>query len=443
MEHNVKSDYERTLEELYAMMPDFQQVGAGAYKPGLERVEAFDRHLGNPSRDFSAIHVAGTNGKGSVSHMLASILTASGYRTGLYTSPHLFDFRERIRVDGEMIPESEVVGFAERNMEKMRELRLSFFEATVGMAFEWFSDSGVEVAVIETGLGGRLDATNIIKPEISIITNIGLEHTSFLGDTLAAIAGEKAGIIKAGVPVVIGERGAETDPVFEQAAAGKGSRIFFAEDIFTAKKVHEEQGLVEYRITTPKQAVYHFRLDMAGDYQRHNLLTVLGTIHVLNRHTRIGASDRAVKEGLASTALNTGIAGRWHTLVQAPLIVCDTGHNAHGLREVVAQIDRQSFDKLYMVLGVADDKDLAAILPLLPGGAHYIFTQASVRRAMPAVELEAAAAAYGLRGEMASDVPAAVKRARSLAAPGDMIFIGGSSFVVADIPRDMFDSEDE
>lgn len=429
----MTSKYLETLDMLYALMPDFQQVGADAYKPGLDRIREFERRLGNPSGGFLCIHVAGTNGKGSVSHMLASTLTAAGYRTGLYTSPHITDFRERIRVDGEMIPEREVVEFADRQLPAMRELGLSFFEATVGMAFEWFWRSGVEVAVVETGLGGRLDATNIITPVVSVITNIGLEHTSFLGDTLAAIAGEKAGIIKPGVPVVVGEHQDGTDEVFRRAAENADSTLVFAQDVFSVSGVAEtEPGRPVYSVTGPEGQACELRLDLAGDYQRHNIVTALAALRVMNDDTPLNISPQAIREGLASAASATGLRGRWQVLATKPLVVCDTGHNAHGIKEVVRQIARQKYGKLYMVLGVADDKDLSSILPLLPKQAHYIFTQASVRRAMPAATLAAEAARHGLDGETAASVKQAVERARALASADDMIFIGGSTFVVAD-----------
>ncbi len=428
-------EYADILETLYGMMPDFGQVGAGAYKPGLERIAAFNRYLGSPDRSFLTVHIAGTNGKGSVSHMLASVLQSAGYRTGLYTSPHITDFRERIRVDGAMIPEKEVVRFAEEHMDRMRGLNLSFFEATVGMAFEWFERSDVEVAVIETGLGGRLDATNIINPAISIITNIGLEHTAFLGDSIEAIAREKAGIIKREVPVVIGQHDAASDPIFIEAARKAGADLFFAEDLVSVTGIKESEIGAPTRTYAMKLSngdEMSLAIDLPGDYQRHNLITALAAIHVMNCKDPVSISRRAIREGLATAATSTGLRGRWEIAGQNPLVVFDTGHNAHGIKEVVSQIEKQKYHNLYMVLGFADDKDLDAILPLLPREAHYIFTSASSRRSMPAGHLAEAAAGAGLKGEVVPKVCDAMSRVRKMAAPDDMIFIGGSTFVVAE-----------
>lgn len=437
--------YKETLDTLYNMMPDFQKVGAGAYKPGLERIEAFNRHLGSPDKTFCAIHVAGTNGKGSVSHMLASVLQAAGYKVGLYTSPHLRDFRERMRVDGEMVSEQFVVDFTRKHMDKMRELDLSFFEATVGMAFDWFSRGEVEVAVIETGLGGRLDATNIITPILSVITNIGMDHMAFLGDTPEAIAAEKGGIIKKDVPALIGERDPQSEPVFRDAAAKAGSKIYFAEDAYkyissrpapptacgAGEGGAERRVYVVERIPCGTRA--ELALDLLGDYQRRNIVTAMSALELLNKQTKLSISSRAITDGLSVTALSTGLCGRWEVIGRNPLTVCDTGHNAHGLQYVVRQIAGQQYDKLYFVLGVVNDKDLGSILPLLPADAHYIFTQASVDRSLPAGELAERATARGLRGETVPTVPKAIAHARRLARPEDMIFIGGSTFVVADI----------
>lgn len=431
---NNDTKYDEVVETLYRMMPDFQQVGAGAYKPGLERIRAFDAWLGSPSRSFCTIHVAGTNGKGSVSHMLAAVLSAAGYCTGLYTSPHIADFRERIRVDGETISKRGVIDFAQTHMDKMNELGLSFFEATVGMAFDWFAHSDVEVAVIETGLGGRLDATNIITPVLSVITNIGLEHTQFLGDTLELIASEKAGIIKPGVPAVVGERDEVTAPIFIDSARAKGSELFFAEDIFRVEPsgdaaAHGRRYTVD---CIEKGWTIDIDVDLQGDYQKRNLTTALAAMRVLHRRTPIDISFRACRDGMANAAASTGLKGRWHVAGDEPLVVCDTGHNAHGLGRVVEQIRSCKYDKLYFVLGVAGDKDLDSILPLLPTEAHYIFTQASGQRSMPVEKLAAAAGAAGLKGETAPTVGDAVARARALAGKNDMVFVGGSTFVVAD-----------
>lgn len=425
-------NYKETLDILYRMMPDFQNVGADAYKPGLERVTEFNNLLGRPDRRFKSVHVAGTNGKGSVSHMTASVLQADGRRVGLYTSPHLRDFRERIKINGEMIPEREVVDFAQKHLGVMRAIGLSFFEATMCMAFDWFARGGVEIAVIETGLGGRLDSTNIISPLVSIITNIGLDHQKFLGDTVEKIAAEKAGIIKHGVPVVIGERDALTAPVFIEKAAQAGTRIVFAEDRFRCERIARDQCMQTFRVTDiARGESYDLKTDLMGDYQVHNVVTVLAAISAMQQAQPV--SDRSVREGMARAALSTGLHGRWEVLARHPLTVCDTGHNAHGLRLVAGQIRGERYDKLYMVIGMVDDKDFDRVLPLLPQDAHYIFTSPSVGRGLPAAALAAKAAPYGLRGEVVPTVPEALARARQLAGPADMIFIGGSTFTVADI----------
>lgn len=427
-------NYKETLDTLYNMMPDFQRVGADAYKPGLDRVTEFNNVLGRPDASFDAVHVAGTNGKGSVCSMLASVLRSAGYRTGLYTSPHLTDFRERIKVDGEMIPESAVMDFADRYMEVMRALGLSFFEATMCMAFDWFARNGVEVAVVETGMGGRLDSTNILKPIASIITNIGMDHQKFLGDTPAKIAGEKAGIIKPGIPAVVGERDPETDPVFEGKAGEVGTRLFFAQDMYRCLGARKEGGLQTFSMTNLCTGTeFEVATDLMGDYQCRNIVTVMGAISVMNRHTQLTVSNRSVTEGLRTAALSTGLRGRWEVIGHDPLTVVDTGHNAHGLRLVTQQLAGEKYDRLYMVVGMVDDKDFDRVLPLFPRDAHYIFTSASIHRALPADELARKAAAYGLQGEVIAGVPAALARARELASPRDMIFVGGSTFTVADI----------
>lgn len=427
-------NYKETLDTLYNMMPDFQNVGADAYKPGLERVTEFNDRLGRPDRAFKSIHVAGTNGKGSVAHMLASVLQAAGYRTGLYTSPHLRDFRERIRVDGEMIPEAEVVAFTRNYIWVMENIGLSFFEATMCMAFDWFARNDVEVAVIETGLGGRLDSTNIIPPLASVITNIGLDHQAFLGDTLRKIASEKAGIIKRDVPVVIGERHETTDQVFTAKAEDAGTEIFFAQDLYRCDSAEKEGGRQVFGLTNlTKGTTFTLRLDLLGDYQRRNIVTLLAAVCILNTRTPLTISNRSVVAGLGSVAVTTGLRGRWEVLGRDPLVVCDTGHNSHGLKLVAEQIRNERYDKLYMVIGMVSDKDFDKVLPLLPRDAHYIFTAPSVARAMPAQLLAAEGARYGLKGEVVEGVPEALARARALATPADMIFIGGSTFTVADI----------
>ena len=426
-------NYTQTLEFLFSSLPAFESQGATAYKPGLERITAFCRHLGNPQRNFFTIHIAGTNGKGSVAHIIASVLQQAGYRTGLFTSPHLQDFRERIRVDGEMIPKQKVVNFVDKHHDKMVELQLSFFEMTAAMAFDYFAQSDVEVAVIETGLGGRLDATNLIVPILSIITNIGLEHTALLGDTLQKIAAEKAGIIKKSIPVLIGEADPRYNGVIEQAAAANKSKVLYAEQIFRCEKqaASGDRQLFTLRRMRDDRP-FDVELDLEGNYQCHNIITASAAVDFRQEEPPLTTSRRAFIEGLRCTAANTALRGRWQKLGEAPLTVCDTGHNAHGIAYVAEQLRQTPHRKLYCVMGFVRAKDLAHILPLLPREAHYLFTQAHTERALTAEELTAKAAIYGLQGEAVADVQAAVARARELAAPEDMIFIGGSTYVVGE-----------
>lgn len=429
-------NYTQTVEYLFATTPSFQTVGADAYKPGLERVAEFCRALGNPQNSFLTIHVAGTNGKGSTSHMLASILQHAGYRVGLFTSPHLKDFRERMRVDGQMISEQRVVEFVEHHKERMQSLGLSFFEMTTAMAFDYFAASDVEVAVIEAGLGGRLDATNIITPVLSIVTNIGLDHTDLLGDTLPQVAREKAGIIKRGVAIVVGERSAEYDFVFEERAEELSSRLIYAEqEIELLGQTSEADGQM-FEIVRRRDG-HHFdvRIDLAGEYQRHNVRTVAAAADYLDRHTVLTISRRAFLDGLATAASTTSLAGRWQRLADAPLLVCDTGHNAHGMRYVAEQLLSllNEHPHLYCILGFARDKQIDEVLTMFPTEAHYIFTQASTPRALEAEALAEKGRRVGLQGEVQHSVKAALARARELATHEDAIFVGGSNYVVAEI----------
>ena len=428
-------NYTQTLEFLFTSMPSFQRVGGDAYKPGLERIAAFCQHLGNPQRNFYTVHVAGTNGKGSVSHMLASILQQAGYRTGLFTSPHLVDFRERIRVDGEMIPKQKVVNFVDKHQQKMQELDLSFFEMTAAMAFDYFDQSDVEVAIIETGLGGRLDATNIITPILSVVTNIGMEHTEFLGDTIEKIASEKAGIIKKSIPVVIGESSEAYDAIFEARAAELNSRVIYAEKEFVLHGVeHFDNHNQHFSVERARdQRNYELDIDLLGDYQRHNVVTACAAADYLAEQTPLTISRRAFREGLATVAQNTNLMGRWQVLAQEPYTVCDTGHNADGLRYVVSQLTALECDRLFCVMGFSKEKDLDKIMPMLPKRAHYIFTRAAIDRARAVEDIVAMAERLELDFETAPTVKEAVERAKALALPADAIFIGGSNFVVAEI----------
>ena len=426
--------YTETLDFLYHSLPVFQHIGGSAYKPGFDNIVALEQELGEPHRRFRSVHVAGTNGKGSVSHMLAAVLQAAGYRTGLFTSPHLKDFRERIKVNGQMISEEEVVNFVEQYREAIDRIQPSFFEITTAIAFDYFAREQVDVAVIEVGMGGRLDSTNVIRPLASVITNISWDHAQFLGDTLEKIAGEKAGIIKEMTPVVIGESQIESQLTFITRAKECSAPILFADQLYRVVDrqyvgVNQQQFTIESRLDGETFAL---TVDLLGDYQRKNILTVLTTLDVLNGSGGLTLPREAVVEGLASATATTGLSGRWQVVNNAPLTVCDTGHNEGGLREIVAQIARQHYRKLYMVLGFVADKDLDKVLPLLPKEAHYLFTRAGIERALDEKLLAERAAAYGLLGEMLPNVTAAVKRARELASPEDMIYIGGSTFIVAE-----------
>lgn len=427
-------NYRQTLDFLYHSLPVFQHIGGEAYKAGLDNITALEKALGDPHRKFRSVHVAGTNGKGSVSHMIASTLTAAGYRTGLFTSPHLKDFRERVRIDGEMISEQEVVAFVERNRETIDRIRPSFFEITTAIAFDHFARHVVDVAVVEVGMGGRLDSTNVIRPLLGVITNIGYDHTQFLGDTLENIAGEKAGIIKEATPVVVGESQPETKLVFVSRAKDQGAPILFADQMYRVAAQEPLPGGQRFTIESLMDgARFDVESDLPGLYQRKNVLTALAALDVLNGSGGIGLTREHVRKGIAAAARSTGLQGRWQVLSQRPLTVCDTGHNEAGIAEVAAQIARQTYRRLYMVVGFVEDKDLSKVLPLLPREARYIFTNAGIRRALPAEELARRAAAYGLAGECAESVAEALSRARSQAGPDDMIFIGGSTYVVAEI----------
>lgn len=432
--------YPETIDFLFTSLPVFHNVGGSAYKPGLDNIEALEKSLGDPHRKFRSVHIAGTNGKGSVSHMTAAVLHASGCRTGLFTSPHMKDFRERIKIDGKMISQSEVVEFVERNKEAIERIQPSFFEITSAMAFDHFARHGVDIAVIETGLGGRLDSTNVIRPLVSVITNISFDHSEFLGDTLAKIAVEKAGIIKEGTPVVVGQSDIETKLIFINRSKQLGAPILFADQcyrILSGEPTEKGQRFeIENLLDSNRFSV---ESDLGGDYQRMNVLTVLTTLDVLNGSGGLRITAEAVLSGISSAARTTGLMGRWQIIGRDPLTVCDTGHNQGGIAEITAQIGRQKYEKLHMVIGFVKDKDLPKILPLLPTDAEYIFTQASTPRALDANDLCAAAAGYGLHGKSIPSVPEALTAAKAAAAPGDMIFVGGSTYVVAELPEELFD----
>lgn len=427
-------NYTETLDYLFSSMPSFQQVGGDAYKPGLERIAEFCRTIGNPQRNYFVIHVAGTNGKGSVSNMLAAVLQQAGYQTGLFTSPHLTDFRERIRVNGEMIPKQKVVNFVDRYKADMERLQLSFFEMTTAMAFDYFAQSDVEVAVIETGLGGRLDATNIVQPLISVITNIGLEHTEYLGDSLPKIAREKGGIIKKCTPIVVGEKNSNYNLVLEEIATDLRCELTYADEAFTLGECGYDGDKQVVTMTRTRDGYpYQLRLDLLGEYQRQNLVTVATVLDKLHEATPLSISRRAFVEGIREVSKLTSFRGRWQVLSQEPLIVCDTGHNEHGLTEVAKQLKaRKNSGKLVCVMGFCNDKEFDKMLATMPSDAHYIFTQASIRRAASLEKMAEIAATLALDFEVIPTVEEAVAKARLQLAKDDMLFIGGSTFVVAE-----------
>ena len=422
--------YQETIKYLFEQLPVYQRSGKAAYKADLENTLELDKYFGHPHRRFRTIHVAGTNGKGSVSHLLASILQSAGFRTGLYTSPHLLDFRERIRLDGRMIPEKEVIDFVAVNRDIIDRIHPSFFEMTVALAFDYFRRAEVDVAVIEVGLGGRLDSTNIITPDLSVITNIGMDHTMFLGNTLSAIAKEKAGIIKNNIPVVIGRRQEEIADVFCQKAKKMKSPIYFASQMIGLKKVLED-GTFQHISVASEALSGTFSLPLLGNYQQENLLTVLASVVKL-REAGYSVPDSAIHQGMEKVTEQTGLAGRWQVISRKPLMICDTGHNADGIERISAQLKRITVDKIHIVWGMVNDKDVQGIMKLLPQNALYYFTRASIPRAMDEHILGKLAGEAGLKGETYPDVSAAVAAARKNASDNDLIFIGGSTFIVAE-----------
>ncbi len=425
--------YRETLDFLYQQLPMFQRVGAAAFKKDLTNTLALCRLLGQPQKQFKSIHVAGTNGKGSVSHMLAAILQKAGYKTGLYTSPHLHDFRERIRINGEMIPENEVVNFTAKTRAQLKDIQPSFFEWTVVMAFDYFAREKVDVAVIEVGLGGRLDSTNVLTPQLSVITNIGWDHMDMLGDTLPLIAAEKAGIIKADVPVVVGESHPETAPVFERTANEKRALLKFADKSFQVQQLRYEGDGAVYEVKRLGKPLYPtLFVDLAGQYQVYNLATVFAAVEMLNR-AGWELEAETVTEALGEVRRLTGFTGRWTVLGQQPLIIADTAHNSNGLALVMEQLSQMPRKTLRMVIGVVQDKDLDKILPLFPKEAKYYFCKSSIPRAMNEAKLAEKAADFGLSGVTFPDVAQALSAAKAESETDDLIYVGGSTFTVAEI----------
>lgn len=428
-------NFAQTIDYLFTRLPMFSRVGPAALKPGLDNTLALVAALNNPHHRFKSIHVAGTNGKGSVSHMLAAMLQTAGFKTGLYTSPHLYDFRERIRINGQMIPEAAVVDFVARIQPQIEQLDPSFFEITVAMAFDYFAQEAVDIAIVEVGLGGRLDSTNIITPEVSVITNIGYDHMHLLGNTLPEIAQEKAGIIKADVPLVVGERQEQVAGVFQSKAQSTNTAIFFAPDHFRVQQYTPEPTRLLVQLEQRDTAqVLALELDLPGVYQLKNLQTALMTIEVLqqqgwpitNEHLR--AALRNVK-GL------TGLMGRWDVLRSQPMVVVEVAHNTDGMQALLQHLSQQSYAKLHLVLGMVKDKDIGAVLGLLPPTARYYFTQANIPRAMAAAELQQQAAAWNLQGTLHSDVNHAIEAALQQAGQQDLVLVCGSIFLAGEVDR--------
>ena len=402
--------YQDTLDWMFSQLPMYQRQGQSAFRKDLSNTIKLVEKLNHPERDFKSIHIAGTNGKGSTSHMIASILQEAGYKVGLYTSPHLKDFRERIKINGKEVSKQFVIGFINRNKSFFNQNSLSFFEMTVGMAFDYFSKKKVDIAVVEVGMGGRLDSTNVITPEVSVITNIGLDHVQFLGNTLEAIASEKAGIIKPNIPVVIGETQNETTAVFKNSAKKNNSKIVFAD----------------------QQRTNLYQSDLTGSYQSKNIVTVINAIKELQKRGFV-IKENHIKKGLLNVVKNTGLMGRWQIMQTNPKVVCDTGHNKDGLKYVMKQLSTEVFNRLHIVFGVVNDKDLTSIIDLLPKKATYYFCKPNLPRGLDAQELKKTLNAFGLKGEAYNSVNEAYKRALHEASSNDFIFIGGSTFVVAEI----------
>ncbi|MDR3705179.1 MAG: bifunctional folylpolyglutamate synthase/dihydrofolate synthase [Paludibacteraceae bacterium] len=421
-------NYQETLQYLFSRLPVFQHDGQSAYKPGLDNTKQLDRHLGYPHTKYKTIHVAGTNGKGSVSHLLASVLQHAGYRVGLYTSPHLKDFRERIRVNGQPVPEQYVCDFTEQHRAFFEEVNPSFFEATMSMAFQYFADERVDVAVIEVGLGGRLDSTNIITPELCVITNISFDHMNLLGNTLEKIAAEKAGIIKPNIPVVIGEAEGAIKEVFLEKAKAEKAPIFFAQEETSVKLLNSRDGKQTYDCTD----FALLTIGLGGIYQQKNTATALTAIREL-RKLKFNLPDQSVRMGFETVCETTGLQGRWQRLQTHPLVICDTGHNEGGIRYIVQQLQSLPARNLRVVFGMVNDKDIRTVLSLLPRQAIYYFCRANIPRALPSEDLQLQASEFGLKGDAFSSVQMALNTAKQEAAADDVIFVGGSTFVVAEV----------
>ncbi len=424
--------YQQTLDYLFARLPMFQRVGAAAYKANLDNTNKIVELLGKPHQKLKCVHVAGTNGKGSSSHMIASVLQQAGYKTGLYTSPHLIDFRERIKINGKMISKNYIVDFVEKYKEEFEKIEPSFFEWTVGLAFDYFAKEEVDVAVIEVGLGGRLDSTNVITPKVSLITNISYDHMNLLGDTLEKIAAEKAGIIKARVPVVVSQYQSESGPLFNAVAKELKTAVQFADKNY---KVIDHTLKDDYLNTNilnkVKNTSINLELDLTGTYQLKNVLGVLNTLDVIEKSGFI-IEETDIKKGLKQVVKNTGLEGRWQTISEKPLIIADTGHNEDGIKNVIANLKTIEYSHLHFVFGTVNDKDVSKILELLPKEATYYFTKANIPRALDENELFEKAQKLKLKGKAFSSVKSAIEAAKKAVKKNDLILIGGSTFIVGD-----------
>ena len=428
--------YKETIDYLYQQLPVFHRIGKKAYKADLSNTIKLCEYLGNPHQKFRSIHIAGTNGKGSSSHYLASILQSAGYKTGLYTSPHLKSYTERIRINGISIPENEVVSFVERNKVFLEDLNPSFFEMSVGMAFEYFANEQVDIAIIEVGLGGRLDSTNIITPLLSLITNISFDHTDILGDTLPKIAYEKAGIIKPNIPVVIGERISETENIFIEKAKAEYAPIYFGEDYYKILDFQENNLVLEMNVLDlSSNQNCKIVSQLIGEYQTKNILGVLKCTDILNQ-SDIQISSEAIFAGIKNVVSQTGLEGRWQILSKKPLMICDIAHNVGGISQVIKSLQKIKYNKLWMILGFVSDKDISGILALLPNDANYIFCEANIPRALKSDVLLTQAKTFGLIGEEIKNVNDAINFVKSKANNKDLIYIGGSTFVVAEIAEE-------
>lgn len=422
--------YDECLNIMFHSLPMYQREGKAAYKANLKRSLEIDAMFNHPHKNYKCIHIAGTNGKGSVSHMMASVLQEAGYKTGLYTSPHLVDFRERIRINGEMIPKQWILDFMTTHLKTFQGLEASFFEMTVALAFEYFKQEEVDFAVIETGMGGRLDSTNIINPELSVITNIGFDHTAFLGDTIKKIAVEKAGIIKTNVPVIIGRSNNITNQVFINKAKNKQTTIHLATENYKLIDFQHDESLMHVNYLHDNNPI-KISSDLTGKYQIENIASVLNAFDIKKKTW--GISEIQIKNGISKVKANTNLMGRWQKLSDKPTTYCDVAHNTEGLTHVINQIKSFSYQNLIIVLGIVNDKNLEKILPLFPKNGHYIFTEAKIPRALSASELQKEANEFGLNGDLIPDIRDAYKKAKAIANSDDFIFIGGSTFTVAEI----------